>query len=173
MNPSAAQLRDIHLPNPVGWWPPAPGWWLLGTLLLLTLVLAGGYAIARWRRGRTKRQALTALASAADLQTINALLKRAALAYFDRSRVASLHGPGWFRFLDAQLPGGQALFTEHAELWQQLLYGRPATPQQLQQFRQLARRWLKRALPPVTSRPLYARWLSVMSFMKRRRSQGA
>jgi hypothetical protein len=35
------QLRDIHLPEPVSWWPMAPGWWSLiiaGTVLLVWLI---------------------------------------------------------------------------------------------------------------------------------------
>ena len=26
---SLAQLRDIQLPEPISWWPLAPGWWVL------------------------------------------------------------------------------------------------------------------------------------------------
>ena len=37
-------LRDLHLPEPVGWWPPAPGWWIL--LLLVTTLLAYGLVLA-------------------------------------------------------------------------------------------------------------------------------
>ena len=32
------QLHDIHLPDPAGWWPPAPGWWILALLLLALLI---------------------------------------------------------------------------------------------------------------------------------------
>jgi len=39
MNPtidvSQLPLRDIHLPGPVGWWPPAIGWWLVAALVLV------------------------------------------------------------------------------------------------------------------------------------------
>jgi len=36
------QLRDIHLPSDPGFWPLAPGWWLLIVLLLIV-----GYLIVR------------------------------------------------------------------------------------------------------------------------------
>ncbi len=33
------QLQPIVLPEPVKWWPPAPGWWLLAATLLIAIVL--------------------------------------------------------------------------------------------------------------------------------------
>lgn len=32
-----AELRDLHHPDAVGWWPLAPGWWVLIILLLAAL----------------------------------------------------------------------------------------------------------------------------------------
>ena len=47
-----AELRDIHLPEAVGYWPLAPGWWLL---LVSALVLAGliVWTVRRYRRNAT------------------------------------------------------------------------------------------------------------------------
>ncbi len=50
-----AQLRDIHTPPPVSWWPPAPGWWALGLLALLTILWGVTTAVRRYRRGRYRR----------------------------------------------------------------------------------------------------------------------
>jgi len=59
------QLEDIHLPDPVSFWPLAPGWWLL-LLLLILLGLAGYYAyrhrdalwFVSWLQQRFTRQRL-------------------------------------------------------------------------------------------------------------------
>jgi hypothetical protein len=39
MNPTdpLAQLRDIHLPEAVSWWPLAIGWWLVAIVCILGL----------------------------------------------------------------------------------------------------------------------------------------
>ena len=46
MDPSQLPLRDWHSPAMVGWWPPAPGWWIVFVfgILLLAAVLWS------WRR---------------------------------------------------------------------------------------------------------------------------
>ncbi len=41
-----SQLRDIHLPEPVTFWPPAPGWWFILLLILIGLVFLYRHAIA-------------------------------------------------------------------------------------------------------------------------------
>lgn len=106
-------LRDIHLPDPVGWWPPAPLWWLLAALL------AAAVAIGLWhyRRGRTRRAALRELAAlraqfaghqdaACLLRDLSALMRRVALAHHPRAAVAGLCGDAWLDFLDRSGPGG-------------------------------------------------------------------
>ncbi|WP_052697597.1 DUF4381 domain-containing protein [Luteibacter yeojuensis] len=44
------ELRDVHVPH-VGWWPLAPGWWVLAGLLI-ALVLITALLLARRARRR-------------------------------------------------------------------------------------------------------------------------
>lgn len=119
MNPAnteaLAQLRDIHLPGAVSFWPLAPGWWLL-----LGMLLAIGVAIALYRRARRrslKRAALRELEGIEQSYRSNGdigrlalelatLLRRVAVVRFPRRDVASLHGPGWSQFLLRTDAGG-------------------------------------------------------------------
>lgn len=101
------QLRDIHLPVSEGWWPPAPGWWLLAAAGLLCLVLAvRGWQ--RWqqrnRRWQTVQRELEALRaqpknSAAWFSQLNALLKRVARDIYPLQSIAALSGDDWVAFL--------------------------------------------------------------------------
>jgi hypothetical protein len=105
IDPQTLPLRDIHLPDPVGWWPPAPGWWLLAVSALL---LAAGlwWLLYRYRRGRFRRLALAELDRLAELPTaelaagLSQLLRRAALCHFPRRDCAGLSGVYWLDFLD-------------------------------------------------------------------------
>lgn len=110
-------LRDIHLPEPIGWWPLAPGWWILLAILILLPVLIALFI--KWRRhqrrqGRVKQQVEDELKRIRDsyqqhqdslrlIQELSALLRRAAISRYPRSEVASLTGEHWLNFLDRQL----------------------------------------------------------------------
>ena len=52
MQAELARLHDIRLPPPVGWWPLAPGWWVLFALLLVVIMVA---LALEYRRRRTVR----------------------------------------------------------------------------------------------------------------------
>jgi hypothetical protein len=112
-----AGLRDWHLPGPVAWWPPAPGWWLVAGLILVALGLGWGLWRRRQRRGAAVRAALNKLADlrlqlAADgdrrrfAAGVSNLLRRLALIRYPRERVAGLTGAAWLGFLDDTGGGG-------------------------------------------------------------------
>ena len=61
IDPAEIPLRDIHLPEPISWWPLAPGWWILvGGLLALAIL---GFLAWRFYARRQIRRAERALAS--------------------------------------------------------------------------------------------------------------
>lgn len=104
------QMHDIIAPSPVGWWPPAPGWWVLAGLLIISLVWLILALRKNRKRNAYKREALAMLAAIADLSDaefpteINRLLKRTALSGFPgQSRAINLaFGDGWVAWLNSQ-----------------------------------------------------------------------
>lgn len=112
-------LKDIHLPDPVSWWPPAPGWWLLP--ILLVLLWPALRALAAKLRGsagrrRLRRQALRELerierrfAETGDprstVESISVLLRRVAISVSHDRRVAGLAGKDWLEWIRSTGPG--------------------------------------------------------------------
>ncbi len=106
------QLRDIHMPEPVSWWPMAIGWYLLIAFILIITGLVSYKLYRRYMNHRAKHQALRLLADyrrdyekEKNSQLISArlseLLRRVALAYYPRARVAALTGDEWIDFLNS------------------------------------------------------------------------
>ncbi|MEK6749626.1 MAG: DUF4381 domain-containing protein [Pseudomonadota bacterium] len=117
----ASQLRDIHLPAAVSWWPPAPGWWVLAALLSVLLT----FGAWRWRT-RQRRASLEDVArdeitrlwaeymrdsdAQALVSGLSNVVRRVALARYPRAQVAGLTGRAWLEFLDRS--AGSTDFTE-------------------------------------------------------------
>ncbi|MCK0107176.1 DUF4381 domain-containing protein [Marinobacter sp. S0848L] len=114
MNPEdpLAQLKDIHLPETGGWWPPAPGWWVLAALCLIALIAL----VWAWQRHRArtawKRQAKAELATLSQQMCndpawygdLNRLLKRVARQTHQNRYPESMTGDEWAAFLLETLP---------------------------------------------------------------------
>ncbi|WP_027896056.1 DUF4381 domain-containing protein [Zestomonas thermotolerans] len=116
------RLEPLIAPPPVSWWPPAPGWWLLVTLLPLLAWLL-------WRlRTRLPRRQTKAAAPELDplrqaaldelarlrrpydepagpwLQQLNELLKRLCRSHYPNDPCHTLSGRAWLAFLDTRCP---------------------------------------------------------------------
>lgn len=103
------QLRDIHYPMPISFWPLAVGWYVLIFIFLATLLLGLYYWYKTYRKHRVKRLVLQRLQELETQQSeynqaisdeLSMLLKRAALAKYPRHEVAGLYGEEWLGFLD-------------------------------------------------------------------------
>lgn len=105
-----SDLRDIHLPDPVSFWPPAPGWWI-ALILLMGLIPLSIWAFRKIRipkAFRTARHELQGLresyaANQQDLTLtvgLSRLLRRYAIAVYGREHVAGLTGQHWLTFLN-------------------------------------------------------------------------
>ncbi len=115
MEETALPLRDLHLPDAVGWWPLAPGWWFLVALLATLAGYALYRAYRRYRRNAPRRYALGQLERFESEylehrnpvvlgKQLSELLRRGMLAYADRDEVAGLTGEAWLEWLDRDMP---------------------------------------------------------------------
>lgn len=147
-----AQLRDIHLPPPVEFWPPAPGWWIVALLVSTLVAWLGWKGWSRWVALAPRRAALEELKTletqpGEDLQKLreaSALLRRLVRLQDPRgAELATLSGEAWLRMLDRQSGGN--LFTQGpgrvlAEAPFRPVVDVPAAPV-LEVVREWVRRW--------------------------------
>lgn len=150
MNPEDLPLRDIHLPDPVGWWPLAPGWWLLVALMLAVFAVL----IWNWRRQKRGEHALELAlyelerlqgkygANTKDLlRELSVLLRRVAISQFGRQQVSGLTGAAWVKFLDDKA-GKQLFGGKLAHLLTEMPY-RPETQAETAALLKAIRYWIR------------------------------
>lgn len=150
--PGLEKLRDIHLPEPVSWWPPAPGWWILAALILLAIAVFVRWSIKNTRQRRYRKLALRQLQTLYEnwqqqrddfvfAQAINRLLKQTALAAFPVRDVAALSGVEWLEFLDQKLKKPQFAQTDLRAL--ATLHLREPAPIAADVLHRAAKQWIR------------------------------
>lgn len=154
-----AKLRDIHLPEVIGWWPPAPAWYGLAVVLLLLMVWLGWFLYRVYRDGLAKRQALKLLAgyqnqhkkalnSQVTAARVSELLRRVALVYYPRDNVAGLKGDAWLAFLHNSAKGVD--FKAVRALLLELPY-QPDRQADLEQLFKVAEAWIRQRRTPCSN----------------------
>jgi hypothetical protein len=114
---SIADLKDIPAPPPVSYMPQAMGWWVIGALLLVALLVFAFLKLRTWWRNRYRREAQAELiaieqsindadARPEALAALPALVKRTVLAWAPRPTVGPMSGEAWLRYLDSTYPQG-------------------------------------------------------------------
>ncbi len=107
-------LHDIHLPEAISIWPLAIGWWILPLLILLITYII--YRLIKHKKHekslayrnmslielkKIRSQYINSNDSRTLLRDISTLLRRTALSYLPREKIASLTGKQWINQLNA------------------------------------------------------------------------
>lgn len=125
-------LRDITLPDPVGWWPLATAWWVLIAMIICTLT---GMIIYRIRRRRSvgfvalnELSALRAKAAQTNIvelaSELSVLLRRVAMR-ISSPQTGALNSAEWVIYLTQ---GKQGMAAETAEFLAQAPYAPTDAP---------------------------------------------
>jgi len=145
---SLDNLHDIILPDAVGFFPLAPGWIIVGVLLLSLLFhfVVKGYE--RYKKTLYRREALRELErntdeSKEEAVVLLSLARRVAIAAYGREETAPLTGDAWWNFMEnnskVQISG------ELREKITTLLYDRRSTGEYsyYQTIRSIVEVWIK------------------------------
>lgn len=104
-------LKDIHLPEQIGWFPPAIGWWLL---IIFVPVLS--YFFIAWLQRLFQKTAIKdakkllkqlqnndALTPLEKVIELSSLLRRVAISLDSHSNICGLTGRAWLDYLDSSI----------------------------------------------------------------------
>jgi hypothetical protein len=110
MNEQTLNLRDIHLPEAISWWPLAPGWWLLvaGFILMLAVIFISRKIYLKKQLKRDIKSELENIKlqfqqsknKSQLAKSLSVLLRRASMSYYPKMNIAGLTGDKWLSYLD-------------------------------------------------------------------------
>lgn len=112
-NPPPLELRDIHLPEPISWWPITAGWWFI--LVAIILVFISLLLVRKIRDSKQlkneihvelehiKQQFQQSGNKIQLAKNLSILLRRASISYYPDTDFAGLTGEHWLKHLDETL----------------------------------------------------------------------
>ena len=111
LNNPPLELRDIHLPEAISWWPIAPGWWFITASILLVMIVIfisrKIYLSRQLKRDinaeleKIKQQFQTTQDKLQLAKALSILLRRASITYYAENHIAGLTGSDWLEHLDS------------------------------------------------------------------------
>jgi hypothetical protein len=148
------QTGKLIEPPPVAFSFSAPGWYVLGGLVLLAVLLVLLLAIRYYRSNRYRRDALRYLSEKQkELSSQNAfgmlvyesnmLVKRIAMSRYGRAKVAGLQAEQWIAFINTTW-GERSFNDQEGQLLTRDIYSQTVHPEQAVAFTSKAMRWIKK-----------------------------
>ena len=141
MNP-LDQLKDIHLPQAVSYWPPAWPWWVL----VLAIIAMCALLIWHKKRQAWRKHAIQQLESFNWQQPnrvyrdVNKLLKQICIHKVDKTS-ANLSGEPWLKFLDSKIK--QPIFMPELKPFAHIL-DEPNIQMDPMALKHAAKRWIRK-----------------------------
>ena len=108
---TANNLRDIHLPDAISWWPPAIGWWILLALIIIAFVFIPKLYRRMTYTPLNKVAHITFQNIVTDYKNNNdesafvietsKFLRQIVMSYCGREEIAQLTGDKWIQTLNS------------------------------------------------------------------------
>lgn len=101
---SLNNLHDIMLPADIGFFPLAPGWYILFLLAMTLLFHFGSQKYQSYKKDQYRRDALKEMGTYKEHTKANtlellSLAKRVAICAYGREEIAKLYDNGWWDFV--------------------------------------------------------------------------
>ena len=140
-------LKGLAWPEAIPFLPQTIGWLVVAFVVLAVIAWFAWRARKRWHRNAYRRESLASIdamrADPAQATQLAFVLRRSALAAYERTSVASLRGREWIRWLNES--GGRELFAaDAADALDRLAYGGVALPSnELEPLLAASREWVR------------------------------
>lgn len=148
-------FQQPSVPDSIQWLPLAPGWYLLGLIVVMLAAWKMYEALKKYQANAYRREALSRqqwlnkklangeLSTKTYLQSLRQLIKATALRAYPRTEVAALSGSDWQVFLNSKID--KACFSDATQkLMDATVYQQQYEPDQqlLKDFSSSVSRWI-------------------------------